>query len=188
MLTASMHSSIESSIFESLNSFYFLESITGEAETKNAQETNSYTTGKENFYDNDTKSDPLMKTFEECGDTLNQVFNREESLSWLDQISFNQVIPSTVEYQTNCTAKNLEASEVKGNTWFSEIMVETIRSMNALNEFSPSTENCFSNVDHSTYATDIEKKQSNSITRGQLGSKANNRKLYAAETQMPSDR
>lgn len=191
MLTASMHSSIESNIFESLNSFYFLESITGEAETKNGQETNSCTIGKETFDDNDTKSDPLMETFEECGDTLSKVVNREESLSWLDEISFNQVIPSTGEYQTNCTAKNLDASEVKGNSWFSEIMEETIRSLNALNEFPPSTENYFSNMDHFTYALEIEKNHPNSITSGPLDSKANNKKLYAAEnsaSQMPSDR
>lgn len=191
MLTASMYSSIESSTFESLNSFYFLESITSEAETKNIQETNCCTSEKQTFGDNDTKSDPLIETFENCGDSLNQVFSHEESLSWLDEISFNKVIPSTGECQINCTAKNPDATEVKGNTWFSEIIEETIRSINALNEFPPTTENCVSNLGHFTYDVDIEQTQSNSTTCGQFAPKANSSKLYAAEnsaSQIPHDR
>lgn len=187
MLTASMYSSIESSTFESLNSFYFLESITSEAETKTIQETNCCTSEKQTFGDNDTKSDPLIETFENCGDSLNQVFSHEKSLSWLDEISFNKVIPSTGECQINCTAKNPDATEVKGSTWFSEIIEETIRSINAVNEFPPT----ISNLGHFTYAVDIEQTKSDSTTCGQFAPKANSSKLYAAEnsaSQIPPDR
>lgn len=191
MATASMYSSIESSTFESLNSFYFLESITGETETKNIQETNCCTTEKQTFGDNDTNSKPLMEIFESCGDTLNQVFNGEETLSWLDETSFNKMIPSNGECQISSTAKNPDAIGVKENTWFSEIIEETIRGMNALSEFPPSTENCVSNMDHSTYAIDIEQRQSDSATCGPWDLKANSCKLCATEnsaSQIPPDR
>lgn len=181
MVTASMYSSIESSTFESLNSFYFFESITGESETKNIQETNCCTTEKQPIGDNDTNSDPLMKTFKNSEDTLNQVFNCEEALSWVDDISFNKMIPSNEECQLNCTAKNPDATEVEGSAWFSEIIEETLRSMNTLNKFPLSTENCVSNMGHSTYAIDIEQRQSDSASALALDPKANGGKLHAAE-------